>query len=64
MTTPDTRNFMALCSVADQFGRPGVPTDQGPIESFFGHIKTFWPHMEPIAGLQGLGGELERVRHR
>lgn len=39
MTAADTRSFMALCSIAQHFGRPGVPTDQAPIESFFGHIR-------------------------
>jgi transposase InsO family protein len=43
MTAADTRSFMALCSIAQHFGRPGVPTDQAPIESFFRHIKADWP---------------------
>jgi transposase InsO family protein len=62
MTADDTRSFMALCSIAQHFGRPGVPTDQAPIESFFGHIKTDWPHLEDIADPEILGAELQRVR--
>jgi Integrase core domain len=62
MTAADTRSFMALCSIAHHFGRPGVPTDQPPIESFFGHIKADWPHLETIANPEILGAELDRVR--
>jgi transposase InsO family protein len=62
MTATDTRSFMALCSIAQHFGRPGVPTDQAPIESFFGHVKTDWPHLEAIDDPEILAAELERVR--
>jgi transposase InsO family protein len=62
MTATDTRSFMALCSIAQHFGRPGVPTDQAPIESFFGHIKAEWPHLETIDDPEILAAELERVR--
>jgi transposase InsO family protein len=62
MRAETTRAFMALCSIAQHFGRPGVPTDQAPIESFFGHIKADWPHLETITDPQILGAELERVR--
>jgi transposase InsO family protein len=62
MTAGDTRAFMALCSIAQHFGRPGVPTDQAPVESFFGHIKSDWPHLESIADPELLWPELERVR--
>ncbi|MEX1009259.1 MAG: integrase core domain-containing protein [Acidimicrobiia bacterium] len=62
MTADATRAFMALCSIATHFGRPGVPTDQAPIESFFGHVKSEWPHLETITDPQILGAELERVR--
>ena len=37
---------MALCSIAQHFGRPGVPTDQAPIEICFGHINSDGPHLE------------------
>lgn len=63
MTACDTRAFMALCSIAQHFGRPGVPTDQAPVESFFGHIKTDWPHLEDIDDPALLRPELDRVRH-
>jgi transposase InsO family protein len=62
MRAETTRAFMALCSIAQHFGRPGVPTDQAPIESFFGHVKADWPHLETITDPQILGAELERVR--
>ncbi|MGH2393884.1 MAG: integrase core domain-containing protein [Candidatus Limnocylindria bacterium] len=62
MTASDTRSFMALCSIAQHFGRPGVPTDQAPIESFFGHIKADWPHLEAITDPEILGAELARVQ--
>ena len=43
MTSGSTREFMALHAIATHFGRPGVPTDQAPVESFFGHLKHEWP---------------------
>ena len=42
------RDDVHMC-IAQLFGRPGVPTDQARIESFFGHIRTDWPHLEDIA---------------
>lgn len=62
MTADATKAFMALCSIAQHFGRPGTPTDQAPIESFFGHIKGEWPHLEAISDPHTLTAELERVR--
>lgn len=62
MTADATKAFMALCSIAQHFGRPNTPTDQAPIESFFGHIKGEWPHLEAISDPHILGAELERVR--
>jgi hypothetical protein len=44
------------------FGRPGTPTDQAPIESFFGHIKTEWPCLTIIRDPGELERELGRVR--
>jgi putative transposase len=61
MTAADTRSFMALRSIAHHFGRPGVPTDQAPIESVFGHIKADWPHLEEVTDPEILGAELDRV---
>ena len=62
MTADTTKAFMALCSIAQHFGRPNTPTDQALIESFFGHIKSEWPHLEAITDPQTLNAELERVR--
>ena len=62
MTADTTKAFMALCSIAQHFGRPGVPTDQAPIESFFGHIKAEWSHLETITDPEVLAADLERVR--
>jgi hypothetical protein len=62
MTADLTKAFMALCSIAQHFGRPGEPTDQAPIESFFGHVKAEWPHLEAITEPEVLATELERVR--
>jgi transposase InsO family protein len=62
MTSHSTRQFMALCSIAQHFGRPGVPTDQAHIETLWGHVKADWPHLCSIADPAVLGAELERVR--
>lgn len=62
MTADATRAFMALCSIAQHFGRPHTPTDQAPIESFFSHVKGEWPHLETICDPQTLTAELERAR--
>ena len=39
MTATDTRQFMALMAITQHHGRPGTPTDQAHIESFFSHLK-------------------------
>lgn len=62
MTSGSTREFLAMCSIAQHFGRPGTPTDQAPIESFFGHLKAEWPHLERIEEPELLRAELERAR--
>ena len=62
MTARDTRAFMALMAIAQHHGRPGVPTDQAWIESFFGHVKSEWPHLEAITDPATLDVELARVR--
>ena len=49
MRSHTTREFMAACAIMQRFGRPGTPTDQAWIESFFSHIKGEWPHLETIA---------------
>jgi len=62
MTAHDTRAFMALMAIAQHHGRPHTPTDQAWIESFFGHIKGEWPHLEQITDPVVLDAELARVR--
>lgn len=62
MTAVDTRAYMALMAIAQHHGRPHTPTDQAWIESFFGHIKTEWPHLEAIDDPAQLEAELDRVR--
>ncbi len=44
MTSGSTREFMALHAIATHFGRPGTPTDQAWIETFFRHLKLEWCH--------------------
>ena len=40
MTSCSTRESMAMCAIAQHFGRPGTPTDQAWIESLFSHVKA------------------------
>jgi putative transposase len=63
MRSVTTREFMAGVAIAQQFGRPGTPTDQAWIETLFGHVKGEWPHLEKIRDSGELDAELERVRH-
>jgi len=63
MRSGSTREFMAMCAIAQHFGRPGTPTDQAWIESLFGHIKAEWPHLERIKDPEVLRAELAVVRH-
>ena len=62
MRAGTTREFLALCSIAARFGRPGTPTDQAWIETLFGHIKTEWPHLEKIRDPAELRTELDLAR--
>jgi putative transposase len=62
MRSGSTREFMALCAIAQHFGRPGTPTDQAWIESLFGHVKGEWPHLDLIEDPAVLRAELELVR--
>ncbi len=62
MTAGDTRTFMALMAIVQHHGRPHTPTDQAPIESFFGHLKGEWPHLLRIDDPAVLDVELERIR--
>lgn len=62
MTAQATRAFMALMAIAQHHGRPHTPQDQAWIETFFGHIKGEWPHLETITDPTLLETELARVR--
>ena len=62
MTATDTRGFMALMTIVQHHGRPGTPTDQAHIESFFSHLKRDWPTLLTISDAGALDHELARVR--
>jgi putative transposase len=62
MTATDTRQFMALMAIAQHHGRPGTPTDQAHVESFFSHLKGDWPHLTSITDPRALDHELARIR--
>ena len=62
MTAIDTRQFMALMAIAQHHGRPGTPTDQAHIESFYSHLKGDWPHLTEIRDPAALDTELARIR--
>jgi transposase InsO family protein len=64
MTSCSTREFMAMCAIAQHFGRPGTPTDQAWIESLFSHIKADWPHLDRINDPDVLRAELGDVRRQ
>ena len=63
MISGSTREFMAMCAIAQHFGRPGTPTDQAWIESLFSHVKADWPHLDKIRDPEVLRAELAAVRH-
>ena len=48
MRSGSTREFLALCAIAQHFGRPHTPTDQPWIESRNGHLKAEYPHLLAI----------------
>ena len=62
MKAQDTRQFMALMTIVQHHGRPGTPTDQAHVESFFGHLKSEWPHLSGLRDPQALDAELARIR--
>jgi transposase InsO family protein len=62
MRSRSTREFMALFAIAQHFGRPGVPQDQGWIESLNGHLKTEYPHLLSIRDPATLRSELAVCR--
>jgi len=63
MTSGSTREFMALHAIATHRGRPGVPTDQAHIESFFSHLKHDHPQLERLTDPADLGRELAAAQH-
>jgi len=62
MTALDTKKFMALMAITQHHGRPGTPTDQAHIESFYSHLKGDWPHLVTIRDPAVLDAELARIR--
>ena len=64
MTSGSTREFLAMCAIAQHLGRPGTPQDQAWIESLFSHIKADWPHLDQIRDPAVLRAELASVRHQ
>ena len=62
MTSGSTREFLALCAIAQHFGRPGTPTDQAWVESLNGHLKVEYPHLLAITDPATLRAELDVVR--
>ncbi|TAM70863.1 MAG: transposase [Mycobacterium sp.] len=62
MTSKATAVFMAGARIAQHFGRPSTPNDQAWIESFFGHLKGEFPHLEKIKDPGELEAELDRLR--
>ena len=62
MISGSTREFMALCAIAQHFGRPGTPTDQARIESLNGHLKREYPHLLAIEDPETLRAEIAVAR--
>jgi len=62
MTSGSTREFLAMCAIAQHFGRPSTPTDQAWTESRNGHLKAEYPHLLAIADPATLRAELAVVR--
>ena len=62
MTSKATAVFLAGARIAQHFGRPSTPNDQAWIESFFGHLKGEFPHLEKITDPGDLEAELDRLR--
>ena len=62
MSSGSTREFMALCAIAQHFGRPGTPTDQAWIESLNGHLKREYPHLLAITDPETLRAEIAVAR--
>jgi Integrase core domain len=54
--------FLAGARIAEHLGRPSTPNDHAWIESFFGHLKGEFPHLEKIKDPRELEHELDRLR--
>jgi putative transposase len=63
MTSGSTREFLAMCAIAQHFGRPGSSQDQTGIESPFRHLKADWPQLDRITDPAVLRAEPASVRH-
>jgi putative transposase len=59
MRSGSTREFMAMCAIAQHFGRPHTPTDQAWIEGLNGHLKAEYPHLLAIRDPATLRAELK-----
>jgi len=62
MTSKATAAFMAGARIAQHFGRPSTPSDQAWVESFSGHLKGEFPHLEKTRDPGELEAELDRLR--
>jgi len=62
MRSGSTAEFLAMCAIAQHFGRPGTPTDQAWIESLNGHVKAEYPHLLAITDPATLRSELAVTR--
>lgn len=62
MTSKATAVFMAGARIAQHFGRPATPNDQAWVESFFGHLKGEFPHLDKIGDAGELEAELDRLQ--
>lgn len=62
MTSNATAVFMAGARIAQHFDRPATPNDQAWVESFFGHLKGEFPHLDKIEDAGELEAELDRLR--
>ena len=62
MTVHGTRAFMAPMAIAQHHGRPGTPTHQAHVQSFYSHLKGERPHLTALADPAVLDRELARIR--
>ena len=62
MTSKATAAFMAGARIAQHFGRPSTLNDQARVESFFGHLKGEFPHLEETRDPAELEAGLDRLR--